>query len=87
MSVADAGYGMFLGMLAYKLPERGGRPITINRWYPSSQLCSRCGMRHPEMKDLRIRAMHCPCGNHMDRDTNASINILKEGLRIAAASA
>ena len=87
MSVADAGYGMFLGMLAYKLPERGGKLVAVSRWYPSSQLCSRCGMRHPEMKDLRIRAMHCPCGNHMDRDTNASINILKEGLRIAAASA
>lgn len=84
-SVMDTGYGMFLWMLSYKLPERGGKLVKVDKWFPSSQLCSRCGSMHPEMKDLRIRMMSCSCGLHLDRDVNAAVNILHEGLRTAAA--
>ena len=81
----DNGYGMFLDMLAYKLDERGGRLVKVSRWFPSSQTCSVCGAIHPEMKDLNIRTMRCGCGNVMDRDLNAAVNILNEGLRMLGA--
>ena len=57
--------------------------MKVDKWYPSSQLCSECGKKHPEMKDYRNhRTMMCECGNVMDRDHNAAVNILKEGLRL-----
>ena len=78
----DNGYGMFQSMLSYKLADRGKRLVRVDKWYPSSQICHCCGKRHPEMKDLKIRVMHCDCGNVMDRDQNAAINIRNEGIRI-----
>ena len=78
----DNGYGMFLNMLEYKLFDRNKYLIKIDKWFPSSQICHRCGSVHPEMKDLRIRAMKCDCGLSISRDQNAAINILNEGLRI-----
>lgn len=83
----DNGYGMFLNMLSYKLADRGKRLVIVDKWYPSSQLCHCCGKRHPEMKDLKIRTMRCDCGNVMDRDQNAAINIRNEGIRILMSSA
>jgi len=78
----DNGYGMFLSMLEYKLSDRGKYFIKVDKWFPSSQICHRCGTIHPEMKDLAIRTMKCDCGLIMSRDQNAAINILREGLRI-----
>ena len=52
---------------------------------PVSQMCSVCGAIHPEMKDMSIRTMRCECGSVMDRDLNAAINILNEGLRMLGA--
>lgn len=78
----DNGYGMFLSMLEYKLSDRGKYFIKVDKWFPSSQICHRCGTIHPEMKDLTIRTMKCDCGLIMSRDQNAAINILREGLRI-----
>lgn len=78
----DNGYGLFLDMLEYKLADRGKYLVRVDRWYPSSQICHRCGIRHPEMKDLRIRTMRCSCGLVMNRDQNAAINIRQEGLRM-----
>lgn len=83
----DNGYGMFQSMLSYKLADRGKRLVRVDKWYPSSQICHCCGKRHPEMKDLKIRIMRCDCGNVMDRDQNAAINIRNEGLRILMSSA
>lgn len=83
----DNGYGMFLNMLEYKLAERGKYLIKVDKWFPSSQICHNCGQRHPEMKDLRIRIMNCDCGYHIDRDQNAALNILDEGLRLLKQSA
>lgn len=78
----DNGYGMFLSMLEYKLADRNKYFVKVDKWYPSSQICSCCGKRHPEMKDLDIRTFTCGCGLSMGRDRNAAINILQEGLRI-----
>ena len=77
----DNGYGMFLAMLEYKLRDRGKQLIKVNRWFPSSQVCSCCG--HKQKIPLHVRTYDCPqCGNCMDRDYNASVNIRNEGLRI-----
>jgi len=78
----DNGYGMFLSMLEYKLSDRNKYFIRVNKWFPSSQICHCCGTLHPEMKDLAIRTVKCDCGLTINRDQNAAINILREGLRI-----
>ena len=78
----DNGYGMFLSMLEYKLNDRGKYLIKVDKWFPSSQICHCCGTIHKEMKDLNIRTMKCDCGMIVDRDQNAAINILQEGLRL-----
>lgn len=85
-STLDNGYGMFLSMLDYKLAERGGKLVKVDKFFPSSQICHCCGCRNPEVRDLRIREWICPdCGAVHDRDTNAAINIKTEGMRLLAA--
>ena len=85
-STMDNGYGMFLSMLEYKLKRNGGYLVRVDKWYPSSQLCSVCGRQHPEMKIVKgspkQEYLICDCGNCMQRDLNAAKNILNEGLRI-----
>lgn len=78
----DNGFGMFRSMLKYKQEQKGHYFIKIDKFYPSSQLCSKCGTKHPEMKDLKNRTFICECGNVIDRDYNAAINIKNEGLRL-----
>lgn len=83
----DNGYGMFLNMLEYKLKDRGGCLIKVDKFFPSSQLCNCCGFRNPILKDLSIRHWDCPnCGTtNIDRDINAALNIKYEGLRLLSA--
>lgn len=84
-SVADNGWNMFLNMLSYKLEERGGQLVKVDRFFPSSQTCSNCGNINPVTKNLAVREWTCPvCGAHHDRDVNAAINILNEGLKLIA---
>lgn len=78
----DNGYGKFLSMLEYKLSERNKYFVKVDKWFASSQICHCCGSVHPEMKNLAIRTMKCDCGLTINRDQNAAINILHEGLRI-----
>lgn len=78
----DNGYGQFLNMLEYKLADRNKYLVKVDKWFPSSQICSCCGTIHKEMKDLSVRKMVCNCGLSINRDLNAAINIKKEGLRI-----
>jgi putative transposase len=78
----DNGYGLFLNMLEYKLSDRGKYLVKVDKWFPSSQICHNCGAPHPEMKVVSIRVMDCSCGYHMNRDQNAALNILQEGLRL-----
>lgn len=84
-STYDNGYGMFLNMLEYKQADRGHVFIRIDKWYPSSQICSCCGAR--QKLPLSERVYSCPvCGTAIDRDYNAALNIKNEGLRILAQS-
>ena len=53
--------------------------VYVDKYYPSSQICSKCGKIHPEMKDVTNRTLECECGNVLDRDHNSAINILKFG--------
>ena len=83
----DNGYGMFLNMLEYKLSDRNKYLVKVDKWFPSSQICSCCGTLHPEMKDLSKRKMICDYGLTISRDHNAAINILTEGLRLLSEAA
>ncbi|MBQ8084110.1 MAG: transposase [Clostridia bacterium] len=83
MQTMDNGYGMFLEMLEYKLSDRGGELIKVDKFYPSSQLCSLCGLKNPSVKKLKVRYWECPnCHAIHYRDINAATNIYREGLRI-----
>jgi putative transposase len=80
-SVMDNGFGKFREMLAYKLERQGKQLIKIGRFYPSSKRCSCCGQVKKEL-GLDERTYICACGNRMDRDVNAAINIREEGRRL-----
>lgn len=81
----DNGWGMFIRMLEYKLRDRGGVLVKVDKWYPSSQTCSHCGYKQP--MPLDVRTYICPeCGMVMDRDFNAAVNIRDEGLRLLMAA-
>jgi putative transposase len=85
-SVADASFSMFVAMLEYKAKWYGRTIVKIDRFYPSTQICSGCGFQNKAirgMKGLKVREWTCPCcGEVHDRDLNASMNIDREGLRI-----
>jgi putative transposase len=81
-SVNDAGWGMFLAKLAYKVEETGGVLARVNP-NGTSQVCSRCGCLPDTPKTLTDRIHSCPhCGLVIDRDVNAARNILSLGLRL-----
>ena len=70
-----------MGGIISALQRKAVTPIVIEKWYPSTQLCSKCGNK--QKMDEKVRIYLCPsCGATMDRDINAAINIEKEGLRI-----
>lgn len=82
-SFQDTSLGEFIRMLEYKAKWCGKTISKIDRFYPSSQLCSNCGHKNSDVKNLDIRDWTCPvCGVHHDRDVNSAINILNEGLRL-----
>lgn len=75
-SIGDAGWHEFVRQLEYKAKQKGRTIIKADRFYPSSQICSACGHRDGK-KPLHIREWNCPnCGKHLDRDINASKNLL-----------
>ena len=82
ISIFDLGYGTFLNYLKYKLEWLNKKLVKIDKYYPSSQLCSSCGYRKTDLK-LDKRSWICPeCGARHNRDFNAAINIKKEGIRM-----
>ena len=86
LSITDAGWSMFVNMLKYKAENKGRTVVQIDRWFPSSQICSCCGCVTGK-KPLYIRKWTCPeCDVVHDRDVNAAKNILAEGKRILGAS-
>ena len=85
-SISDASWAEFVRMLSYKCEWNRKVLVHIDTFFPSSQLCSNCGYKNPEVKDLGIREWVCPeCGAHHDRGINAANNILNEGLRMISA--
>ena len=81
-SISDVSWSSFVAKLQYKADWYGREIIKVDQWFPSSQICSECGHKDGK-KPLDIREWTCPiCHTHHDRDINASINILIEGLRI-----
>ena len=83
-SVADDSFGKFRDMLDYKQYFRGKKLVKVDKWFASSQLCSKCGYKNVQVKDLKVREWECPsCGAEHDRDINAAINIREEGKRIS----
>lgn len=81
-AISDVGWGMFVNFLQYKLDREGKVLVEIDRWFPSSKLCSHCHYQISEMP-LEVRSWTCPsCSTHHDRDGNAAINIRAEGIRM-----
>ncbi|MBQ9643798.1 MAG: transposase [Lachnospiraceae bacterium] len=80
-SVMDDSFGMFRVMLRYKLEEQNKNLVKVGRFFPSSKMCSRCGNVKKELA-LSERIYQCGCGNCMDRDVNAAVNIREEGRRL-----
>ena len=81
-AIADASWSEFKRQLRYKAEWYGKQLVVIDRFYPSSQTCSCCGAKWEGTKDLNIRKWTCPaCYAELDRDINAAVNILNEGLR------
>ena len=74
-SIADASFYLFKQMLEYKTKSRSSKLRKVNRFYPSSKLCSVCGNKNNLLK-LKDRSWECSCGAIHDRDENAARNIL-----------
>lgn len=78
----DFSWNQFVTVLKYKMEQKGKHLILIERFYPSSKLCSNCGYKN-NCLTLKDREWTCPeCNTHHDRDVNASMNIRGEGLRM-----
>ncbi len=85
-SVHDQSLGMFARTLEAKCTRYGRTFVKVDRWFPSTQLCSRCGsLSGPKgLEGLRIRTWTCDCGAVHDRDQNAEYNLRLEGRSIVA---
>ncbi|GAA3012759.1 RNA-guided endonuclease TnpB family protein [Kitasatospora albolonga] len=82
-AIADASWSELRSMLEYKTAWYGRELVIVDRWFPSSKLCSNCGISQDRMP-LNVRAWTCVCGTTHDRDVNAAMNILAAGLAVAA---
>ncbi|MEU4708848.1 RNA-guided endonuclease TnpB family protein [Nocardia salmonicida] len=80
-AISDASWSNFRSMLEYKANWYGREVVAIDRWYPSSKLCSACGVLRNKMP-LEVRGWVCGCGVRHDRDVNAAKNILAAGLAV-----
>ncbi|RZU73322.1 putative transposase [Micromonospora kangleipakensis] len=85
-AISDAAWRAFRSMLEYKAQWYGRKVIAVDRWFPSSKLCSSCGTVRVTMP-LHVRTWTCDCGAIHDRDVNAARNILAAGLAVSACGA
>ena len=82
-AISDCGWDELTRQISYKTKWNNRQYIKIGRFTKSSQPCHVCGYINPDIKDLSVREWTCPvCGSHHERDINAAINILNEGLRM-----
>ncbi|WP_312880260.1 RNA-guided endonuclease InsQ/TnpB family protein [Actinokineospora xionganensis] len=77
-SVHDAGSACFTAMLEYKAARYGRTFARVDRFFPSTRMCSDRGRVNDRMA-LNVRTWDCPCGSTHDRDVNAAINVLAAG--------
>lgn len=85
-AISDAAWSQFRSMLEYKAQWYGREVIAVDRWFPSSRLCSVCGTSQDKMP-LSVRTWTCHCGAVHDRDVNAAKNLLAAGRAVAACGA
>ena len=78
-SVGLLQWNYFLKKLEENSEKFGNAIVLADKFFPSSQICSKCGKIHSEMKDVTNRTLKCKCGNIIDRDYNSAINLLKAG--------
>ena len=81
--ILNATFGEVKRILNYKCKWNNKELISVSPYYASSQICSQCGHKDKSMKDLNKRKYHCSeCGNKIDRDINASLNLIYEGIKL-----
>ncbi|SCE55283.1 putative transposase, partial [Streptomyces sp. di188] len=85
-AIGDAAWSEFRSMLEYKAQWYGREVIAVDRFFPSSRLCSVCGTLRDRMP-LHVRTWTCDCGTTHDRDVNAAKNLLAAGLAVSACGA
>jgi putative transposase len=85
-AVPDAAWTDFRSLLEYKAQWYGRGVIAVDRWFPSSKLCSACGTLQERMP-LHVRTWTCDCGTVHDRDVNTAKNLLAAGLAVTACGA
>lgn len=87
-AISEVSWTQFRQMLEYKADWYGKEVIAVAKNFPSSQLCSCCGYKNKDVKNLKVRKWTCPeCGSTHDRDINASINLRNEALRLLTVGA